>query len=100
VPRAYLRQMFGPGVDHAIEAYSAPDRELLAVLQLFRRSQMIIFRYEFKEGPKKFETTIRGKPFTLYDDTVIAYGRDGQELFRTTVEEPIHVRPDKYVNAL
>jgi nitrate reductase beta subunit len=92
--------MFGPGVDHAIEAYSAPDRELLAVLQLFRRSQYIIFRYEIEEGPKVFETTVRGKPFTLYNDTVIAFGRDGRELFRTTVEEPIHVRPEKYVNAL
>ena len=36
VPRPYLQQMFGPGVDAAIERYSAPDRELLAVLQLFR----------------------------------------------------------------
>ncbi|HXF57480.1 MAG TPA: 4Fe-4S dicluster domain-containing protein, partial [Actinomycetota bacterium] len=35
VPRPYLRQMFGPGVDAAIEKYLAPDRELLAVLQLF-----------------------------------------------------------------
>lgn len=100
VPRPYLRQMFGPGVDQAIDAYTAPDRELLAVLQLFRRSQVIISRYKIEEGPKVFETTIRGKPFTLYNDTVIAYGPDDEELFRTTVEEPIHVRPDKYVNAL
>ena len=38
VPRGYLVQMFGPGVDHAIEQYTCPDRELLAVLQLFRAS--------------------------------------------------------------
>ena len=36
VPRGYLQQMFGPGVERAIEQYSCPDRELLAVLQLFR----------------------------------------------------------------
>jgi nitrate reductase beta subunit len=47
--------MFGPGVDDAIERYTNPDRELLAVLQLFRRSNRIIFRYEIKEGPKVYE---------------------------------------------
>lgn len=100
VPRPYLRQMFGPGVDEAIERYMTPDRELLAVLQLFRRDRRIIFRYEFKEGPKVYETTIRGKPFTLYNDTVIAYGQKGEELFRTTVEEPIHERPKERYNSI
>jgi nitrate reductase beta subunit len=38
--------MFGPGVDRALERYADPDRELRAVLQLFRRSNKIIFRYE------------------------------------------------------
>jgi nitrate reductase beta subunit len=100
VPRAYLRQMFGPGVDRALERYAHPDRELRAVLQLFRRSNKIIFRYEMKEGPKVYEGTLHGKPVTLYDDTVIAYGQDGKELFRTAVEEPIHVRPAKHANSI
>jgi nitrate reductase beta subunit len=100
VPRPYLRQMFGPGVDHAIERYTSPDRELLAVLQLFRRSNRIIFRYRFEEGPKIYEGTLRGKPVTLYNDTVIAYGKDDQELFRTTVEEPLHVRGGQYANSI
>jgi nitrate reductase beta subunit len=100
VPRPYLRQMFGPGVDHAIERYTTPDRELLAVLQLFRRSNRIIFRYEIEEGPKIYEGTIRGKPITLYNDTVIAFGKDGQELFRTSVEEPIHVRSGQHANSI
>ncbi len=39
VPRPYLRQMFGPGVDQAIERYENPDRELTAVLQLFNRAR-------------------------------------------------------------
>jgi nitrate reductase beta subunit len=100
VPRPYLRQMFGPGVDQAIERYTNPDRELLAVLQLFRRSNRIIFRYAIEEGPKVYEGTLRGKPVTLYNDTVIAFGRDGREIFRTTVEEPIHVRPDIHANSI
>ncbi len=100
VPRPYLRQMFGPGVDEAIERYSNPDRELLAVLQLFRRSNIIIFRYEIKEGPKVYEGTFHGKPFTLYNDTVIAYNRDGKEIFRTTIEEPLHVRGAIHENSI
>ena len=98
VRRDYLRQMFGPGVDHAIDAYLAPDRELLAVLQLFRRDNRIIYRYAIEEGPKVWETEIHGKPFTMYDDTVIAFGRDGKELFRTKVEEPLYVRPPERIN--
>jgi nitrate reductase beta subunit len=100
VPRPYLRQMFGPGVDAAIERYAAPDRELLAVLQLFRRSNIIIFRYEIEEGPKIYEGMVNGKPFTLYNDTVIAFNRDGKEIFRTTIEEPLHVRPAKHANSI
>jgi nitrate reductase beta subunit len=100
VPRPYLEQMFGPGVERAIERYVYPDRELLAVLQLFRRSNRIIFRYEIEEGPKVYEGTYRGRPFSLYNDTVIAFGHDGRELFRTAVEEPLHVRPGQHANSI
>jgi nitrate reductase / nitrite oxidoreductase, beta subunit len=100
VPRPYLKQMFGPGVDESIDNYLSPSRELLAVFQLFRRSQEIIFKYKIKEGPKAFETTIRGKKFTMYDDTVIAFGEDGKEMFRTNVEEPVHVRNKERSNAI
>jgi nitrate reductase alpha subunit len=41
-----------------------------------------------------------GRRITLHDDTVIAYGRDGQELFRTSVEEPVHVRPRHHANSI
>jgi nitrate reductase beta subunit len=100
VPRPYLRQMFGPAVDQAIERYENPDRELTAVLQLFRRSNRIIFGYKVVEGPKVYEGALRGRKVTLYNDTVIAYGKDGRELFRTTVEEPIHVRPARHANSI
>jgi nitrate reductase beta subunit len=100
VPRPYLRQMFGPGVDEAIERYNNPDRELLAVLQLFRRSNRIIFSYKVEEGSKVYEGTVNGRKVSIYNDTVIAFGQDGRELFRTTVEEPIHVRPSQYANSI
>jgi nitrate reductase beta subunit len=92
--------MFGPGVDAAIEKYSAPDRELLAVLQLFGKDQRICHRYEIKEGPKVFETEVRGKKFVMYNDTVIGYAKDGTKIIETTVEEPLHIRPDKHANSI
>jgi nitrate reductase beta subunit len=92
--------MFGPGVDQAIERYSHPDRELLAVLQLFRRSNRIIFGYRIEEGPKVYEAELRGRKLEIYNDTVIALGREGQELFRTTIEEPVHVRAPIHANSI
>ena len=100
VPRPYLKQMFGPGVDAAIEKYSNPDRELLAVLQLFGKDARICHRYEIKEGPKIFETTVRGRKFELYDDTIIGYAQDGTKIIETKVEEPLHLRPEKHANSI
>jgi nitrate reductase beta subunit len=100
VSRAYLRQMFGPGVDAAVEKYSAPDRELLAVLQLFGKDQRICDRYEIKEGPKVFETEVGGKKFAIYNDRVIGYAKDGTKIIETTVEEPLHVRSEQHANTI
>ena len=99
-PRPYLRQMFGPGVEDAIERYTAPDRELLAVLQLFRATQQIIFKYEIIEGPKVFETAINGRNWEMYNDTVIGFGKDDQELCRLTVEEVQFTRPAGRPNSI
>ncbi|HOB32754.1 MAG TPA: nitrate oxidoreductase subunit beta, partial [Verrucomicrobiota bacterium] len=100
VPRPYLRQMFGPGVDEAIERYIAPDRELLAVLQLFGKDERICDRYEIKEGPKVFEGEVRGKKFEIYNDTIIGYAKDGTKIIETTVEEPVYVRPERHANSI
>ncbi len=100
VPTKYLEQMFGPGVKEAVERYRTPDRELLAVLQLFRRSNRIIFRYELKEGPKVWETTVAGRKFEMFNDTIIAFDRKNREIFRTQVEEPVHVRPEIHANSI
>ena len=48
VPRGFLKQMFGPGVDHAIDTYMVPDRKLLAVLQVFSNTNRIIFKYSIE----------------------------------------------------
>lgn len=95
VPRDYLHQMFGPGADEAIERYTRPSRKLLAVLQLFRASQTMIFRFDIEEGPAYAELNIGGEPMTLYNDTAVGFDRDGNEIVRVTVDEPIHTRPDK-----
>ncbi|MFN7181789.1 MAG: 4Fe-4S dicluster domain-containing protein, partial [Planctomycetota bacterium] len=100
VPKEYLRQMFGPGVDEAIEKYSYPSRKLLAILQLFRATQKIIFKYEIKEGEKIFETKINGKNWTMYNDTIIGYSKNGKEIVRTTVEEPFFIRDEKHYNSI
>ncbi len=96
----YLRQMFGPGVDEAIERYTYPSRTLMAVLQLFRTTQKIIFRYDIIEGKKIFETQINGKKWELYNDTVIGYSKSGKEIVRTSVEEPFFLRDKKHYNSI
>jgi len=106
VPRPFLKQMFGPGVEEAIEQYSCPDRDLLAVLQLFRVTQQIIFRYEVEKGPKiaEIEVTMPDgstKVQELYNDTVIGYNKLGAECARTTVEEHTFERSkEHHVNSI
>ena len=99
-PRAYLRQMFGPGVDEAIARYTAPSRELLAVLQLFRTTQKMIFRYEIEEGPLVREAEVNGRPWKMYDDTVIGFDAKDREVTRLSVVEPIYERPVERLNSI
>jgi nitrate reductase beta subunit len=96
VPRAYLRQMFGPGVDDAIARYTNPSRELLAVLQLFRSTQKIIFSYRIEQGPKFSEVTVGGQTRELFNDTIIGFDSNGKEIVRVTVDEPVIERPERY----
>jgi nitrate reductase beta subunit len=99
VPRDYLHQMFGPGVERAIDRYTRPSRRLLAVLQLFRVTQQIIFSFEVEEGEKKGEIAVGGEPYEIFDDTAIGYGEHGNEIVRVSVEEPLYERPGK-INSL
>jgi nitrate reductase beta subunit len=106
VPRDYLVQMFGPGVDHAIEQYSCPDRRLLAVLQLFRAQRQILYRFEVKEGPKVAEIPVQmpsgaTKVQEIFNDTVIGYNGRNEEVVRLTIEEPTFERPrEQHVNSI
>jgi nitrate reductase beta subunit len=106
VPRGYLKQMFGPGVESAIEQYSCPDRDLLAVMQLFRTTQQIIFRYEVIKGKKVAEIEVTmpdgsSKAQEIFNDTVIGYNKFGVEAVRVTVEEPTFERPaELHVNSI
>jgi nitrate reductase beta subunit len=105
VPRSYLTQMFGPGVENAIEQYSSPDRELLAVLQLFRATQKVIFKFKIEQGKKvaEIENTLpSGKKAMqeIFNDTVIGYDKLGTEVVRITVEEPTFERPMNHVNSI
>ncbi|MFQ5880543.1 MAG: 4Fe-4S dicluster domain-containing protein [Dehalococcoidia bacterium] len=100
VPRPYLRQMFGPGVDDAIERYANPSRELLAVLQLFRAQQRVVFRYEVIPGEKVAELTINGRRREIYNDTVVGFDQEGREAVRISVIERSFVRPKQYLNSI
>jgi nitrate reductase beta subunit len=106
VPRGYLEQMFGPGVEHAIEQYTCPDRELLAVLQLFRASQQIIFRFEIQPGPKVAEVEVTMPDGTtkvqeIFNDTIRGFNKLNEEVVRVTVEEPTFERaPEQHVNSI
>ncbi|MCL6508831.1 MAG: dehydrogenase [Bryobacteraceae bacterium] len=106
VPRPYLVQMFGPGVDAALEQYSCPDRELLAVLQLFRAQRQILFKFQIEKGPKVAEVPVRlpsGKQVVqeIFNDTVIGYNKFGKEVVRVTIQEPVHERPkERHANSI
>ena len=95
VPRPYLRQMFGPGVDRAIERYTNPSRDLQAVLQLFRAAQAILFSFKIERGDKVGEIQVNGRTHELYNDVAIGYGASGQEIVRVSVEEPVIERPGR-----
>ena len=104
-PRDYLTQMFGPSVEQAIEQYSSPDRELLAVMQLFRASQQIIFKFKIEKGPKvaEIENTLpsgKKKVQEIFNDTVIGYNKQGKEVVRITVEEPTFERSKEHLNSI
>jgi nitrate reductase beta subunit len=105
VPRSYLVQMFGPGVGDALDQYCCPDRELLSVLQLFRTTQQIIFKFRIEKGRKvaEVESTLpSGKSAVqeIFNDTVIGYNKLGREVTRITVEEPTFERSKNHVNSI
>ncbi len=105
VPRAYLQQMFGPGVGDAIDRYALPSRRLLGLLQLFRVARKVIFRFEIEEGKKIGESTVTmsdgtTKTQAVYDDVAIGYDGNGKEMARVGVREQQFERPSEHVNSI
>lgn len=105
VPRGYLKQMFGPGVERSLEQYCCPDRELLAVLQLFRATQRVIFKFKIERGPKIGENQVlmpNGTTRTqeMFNDTIIGFDKTGREIVRITVEEPTFERSAAHLNSI
>ncbi|MGE0815366.1 MAG: 4Fe-4S dicluster domain-containing protein [Vicinamibacterales bacterium] len=76
VPPAFLRQMFGPGVDAAIAAYrnAANDPDLAGLLSLFGATESVMTRWLRK-----------GEEVAGVDDR-------GTTLVRVPLKEPVHVR--------
>jgi nitrate reductase beta subunit len=79
-PRAYLEQMFGPGVEDAIKRYANPSPELMGILQLFGTTQIVISTYE------------------VTDKEAIGYDEAGNELVRVPIDEPVYIRPRQHLN--
>ncbi|MDP2318891.1 MAG: dehydrogenase [Acidobacteriota bacterium] len=77
VPPAYLRQMFGPGVDEAIKTYrnAANDSDLAGLLGLFGSTESVMTRW-----------VRRGEEVAGIDDR-------GTTLVKVPLREPVHVRP-------
>lgn len=77
VPTDFLHQMFGPGVDKAVEAYKnlKDDKDLLAAFLLFGNSPKTIHTYK-REG-----------------DFTVGYNDKGEVVTKVPLTEPVYVRP-------
>ncbi|MEX2032773.1 MAG: dehydrogenase, partial [Dehalococcoidia bacterium] len=75
-PREYLRQMFGPGVDEAVETYQqiSTDDELLGLMMLFGSTERIMHS------------------FAVADGIATGYDEDGTELVSVPLREPTFIR--------
>ncbi len=77
VPPAYLKQLFGPGVEDAIRTYrnAHNDETLLGVLTLFGSTEFWVSRYRVKDG------------------AVTGYDMKGKALVTVPIKEPVYIRP-------
>lgn len=76
VSRDYLRQLFGPGADAAVETYldTKDDEELLGLMMLFGATERILHR------------------FAVADGVAHGYDAEGEEVVSVPLEEPTFVR--------
>ena len=75
-PREYVRQMFGPGADAAIETYAKAkdDPELLGLMMLFGSSERIMHR------------------FAVEDEVARGFDEKGEEVVSVPLREPTFIR--------
>ncbi len=71
-----------PGVDAAIERYSAPDRELQAVLQLFGKDHRICFRYELNKVRRSLKPRSTGRSLSFITTPSLATQRTARRSSR------------------
>jgi nitrate reductase beta subunit len=77
VPYSFTRQMFGPGVERAVEAYKGArnDSELVGAIELFGSAPDIM------------------ASFRVSGDEAVGFKEDGKEAVRVPLKEPTVVRP-------
>ena len=75
-PKKYLYQMFGPGVDHALEVYrqTPEDLDLSGLLSLFGSTERMMPRWR-RQG-----------------DMVLGLDETGAEIARVPLKEPVYIR--------
>jgi nitrate reductase beta subunit len=76
-PPEYIRQMFGPGVDAAVEKYKniMQDKELQGLMLLFGSTDQII------------------ETFKVVGEEAVGYDAKGREIVRVPLQEPQYLRP-------
>ena len=83
-PRDYLKQLFGPNVQDAIDTYNNLDDRMFGILRLFGMTDKIIESYKMR------------------DNGVFGFDRDGEQIVDIDFDEPFIVRPeyDEAVDAM
>ena len=71
VPTGFLAQMFGPGVQHAVDTYRQADEDLAGLLGLFGSTERIVPRWSRRGGE------------------IVGSEVDGQEIVRVPIREPV-----------
>lgn len=69
-------------------------------MQLFRATQKMVFKFEIEEGVLVREIVRNGQPWQMYDDTVIGFDANGNEVARLSVVEPLYERPSERLNSI
>lgn len=75
-PRTFLKQLFGEGVEEAIETYTNPDDTLFGLLRLFGVTEKVIDRFEVK------------------DREAVGWDENGREIARMPFDEPMYIRQE------